>query len=334
MTCAPGDAGSRPAVVVLVAEDESMPAGMQAASDQAEVHLARTESDLEAAIGTADVLCVWDFRRARLAPVWDRARRLRWVHAASAGVDAVLFGELAESDVTVTNTRGVLDGAIAEYVLGAALALVKDLPATIRLQQQRRWVHRETERLAGRRLLVLGAGSIGREVGRMCRGAGMVVEGLGSRAREGDEVFEKVVGPGDLDEALSRADLAVACLPLTARTQGMIGARQFAAMPAGSRFINVARGPVVDEQALVDALRSGHLAGAALDVFAREPLDPGHPFWEMGQVIVSAHQAGDFIGWEQAFSRVFLDNLGRFRRGEPLHDVVDKHKMLPAGDRP
>ncbi|MBW3591706.1 MAG: D-2-hydroxyacid dehydrogenase [Actinobacteria bacterium] len=324
-------AGARTKVVVLVPEDEEMPPGLDPVTELADVHLARTDAELSEVIGEADILCVWDFRRPRLARFWPEASNLKWVHASSAGVDAVLFDELVRSDVLVTNTRGVLDDSIAEYVLGAILAFTKDLPTSIRLQQKGKWRHRDTERSAGRRVLVLGAGSIGRSVGRLCRCAGMVVEGLGSRSRPGDDVFEGVVGPDGLDEALGRAEFAVACLPLTAETRGMIGADQFAAMPPGSRFINVARGPVVDEDALVRALDSGHLAGAALDVFVQEPLPAGHPFWEMEQVIVTAHQAGDFVGWEEAFSAVFVENFRRFERGEQLNNVVDKERMLPPG---
>lgn len=308
-----------------------MPPGLDPVAESAEVLLVRTDAELAEVIGETEVLCVWDFRRPRLARYWPQASKLRWVHASSAGVDAVLFDELVDSDVVVTNTRGVLDDSIAEYVLGAILAFTKDVPTTIRLQQQRRWRHRDTERAAGRRVLVLGVGSIGRSVGRLCRCAGMVVEGLGSRPRPGDDVFEGVVGPDGLDEALGRAEFVVACLPLTAETRGMIGADQFAAMPPGSRFINVARGPVVDEEALVEALQSGHLAGAALDVFEQEPLPQEHPFWQMEQVIVTAHQAGDFVGWEEAFSAVFVENFKRFERGEQLNNVVDKRRMLPPG---
>lgn len=306
-----------------------MPPGLDAVVDAADVRLARTDEELAEVIGEAQVLCVWDFRRPRLAEFWSKAAQLRWVHASSAGVDAVLFDELVASDVVVTNTSGVLDGSIAEYVLGNILAFTKDLPTTIRLQEQHCWRHRDTERAAGRRVLVLGAGSIGRAVGRLCRCAGMVVEGVGSRPRAGDDVFERVVGPDSLQHVLSAADFVVACVPLTAQTTGMMGAPQFAAMPAGSRFINVARGPVVVEEALVAALDSGHLAGAALDVFEQEPLPEDHPFWRMEQVIVSAHQAGDFLGWEEAFSAVFVENFKRFERGEPLNNVVDKQRMVP-----
>lgn len=321
---------SRPVTIgVLIPEEEGMPPGLDPLFDRADVRLIRTDEELLQVVPEAQVMCVWDFRRPRLKEVWSEAAALRWVHASSAGVDAVLFPELAASDVVVTNTRGVLDDAIAEFVLANLLAFVKDLPATFRLQQQRDWRHRDTERLAGRRVLVLGAGSIGRSVARYCRAAGMRAEGLGSRPRSGDEEFEQVVGPEGLHEALSRADFAVVCLPLTAETKGMVGAEELAALPEGARLVNVARGPVVDEAALLASLRSGHLAGAALDVFEQEPLPADHPFWGMEQVIVSAHQAGDFIGWEEAFSAVFVENFERFVRGEALSNVVDKVRLLP-----
>ena len=320
-------------VAVLVDEDGDMPAGLDALGEVADVRLARGAAGLVEAVRDADVCCVWDVRRRWLAEAWPAVRRLRWVHAASAGVDAVLFPELVDSDVVVTNTRGVLDAAIAEWVLGAILMFVKDLHGTLRLQDRREWRHRDTERLAGRRVVVVGAGSIGQAVARLCRAAGMHVEGVAQVPRHGDDVFERVVGPGSLRQALSGADFAVVCVPHTAKTHRMIGAAELAALPPGARLVNVARGAVVDEGALLDALQSGRLAGAALDVFVREPLPADHPFWGMDQVVVSPHMAGDFAGWEEAFSAVFLDNFRRWQRGDPLSNIVDKAAaMAPVRD--
>ena len=304
-----------------------MPPGLGPLHELADVRLVRGDAQLTESLRDADVLLVWDFRQPRLGALLPRAHRLRWVHAASAGVDAVNVPELVDSDVVITNTRGVLDGAIAEWVLGVLLLFVKDLHGTLRLQHARRWRHRDSERLAGRRLLVVGAGSIGRAVARLCRAAGMWVGGVASRPRPGDADFDEVVGPDGLHAALADAEFVVVCVPLTVETHGMIGAHELAALPPGARLVNVSRGPVVDGPALLAALQSGRLAGAALDVFDEEPLPADHPFWTMDQVVVSPHMAGDFAGWEEAFSAVFLDNYHRWRRGEPLVNVVDKAKL-------
>lgn len=315
-------------VGVVVAEGEDMPPGLEGLSEEADVRLARSDDELVETVGEAEVLCVWDFRGQRLRQVWHEAVRLRWVHAASAGVDAVVFPELATSDVVVTNTSGVLDGAMAEWVLGVMLVFAKDLHTTFDLQRKRCWHHRDSERLADKRVLVVGAGSIGRSVGRLCRAAGTRVEGVARTPRAADPDFDRVVGPGELRAALSTADFVVICAPHTVETRGMIGAPELAALPPGARLINVGRGAVVDEAALLGALRSGRLAGAALDVFEEEPLPAHHPFWAMDQVIVSPHMAGDFAGWQEAFSRAFMENFRRWTRGEPLLNVVDKARVV------
>lgn len=323
-----GDGGQDVVVGVVVAEGADMPPGLNVLRDEAEVRLARSDDELAETVAEAEVLSVWDFRRQRLREVWPRAGRLRWVHTASAGVDAVVFPELAASDVVVTNTQGVLDGAMAEWVLGVMLVFTKDLHTTLDLQRRRCWRHRDSERLADKRVLVVGAGSIGRAVARLCRAVGTEVEGVARTPRPDDPDFDRVVGPDELLAALSTADFVVVCAPHTAETRGMIGASELAALPSGARLINVGRGPVVEETALLDALRSGRLAGAALDVFDQEPLPADHPFWAMDQVIVSPHMAGDFAGWEEAFSGVFVENFRRWRRGEPLLSVVDKTRAV------
>lgn len=329
-----GGGGGGIVVGVVVGEGEDMPPGLEGLQEEADVRLARSDQELAQTVGRMEVLCVWDFRRQRLRQVWPQAGRLRWVHAASAGVDTVVFPELAASDVVVTNTRGVLDDCIAEWVLGVMLVFAKDLGTTFELQRERCWHHRDSERLAGKRVLVVGAGSIGGAVARLCRAAGTRVEGVARAPRSGDPDFDRVVAPDELRTALSTADFVVVCAPHTVETRGMIGAPELAALPPGARLINVGRGPVVDERALLDALRSGRLAGAALDVFDEEPLPADHPLWAMDQVIVSPHMAGDFAGWEKAFSAVFVENFRRWTRGEPLLNVVDKARTVATRDSP
>jgi len=315
-----------PVVTVLSDGSEGRPPGLEPLHGQAQLHYATDGEQLEEVIGKTDVLLVTDFRTDILEPLWPRARRLQWIHATSAGVDALMFPALVDSGIPVTNARGIFDRAIAEYVLGAILAFAKDLPRSLELQSRQQWKHRDTRRIDGRKVLIVGAGSIGRATARLCTAAGMDVDGLARRAREEDTEFRRVYAADQLYTALGEADYVVVTAPLTDATQGLFDHGAFSAMKPGSYFINVGRGPIVQTDALLRAIESGHLAGAALDVFEQEPLPPEHPLWLQKNVIISAHMAGDFIGWREALSEQFLENFHRWLDGEPLLNGVDKTK--------
>ena len=330
---------SRPAVVVLYATNR--PSGLEPMAEAAELRYAASTDELRAALAGAQVLFVADFRSGMLRDAWAHARGLRWIHHGGAGVDPLLFPELVRSDVVLTNSGGVFDRAIAEYVLGLVLAFAKDLPRTFDLQRRHEWLHRESERINGKTVLVVGAGSIGREIGRLLHAAGMRVLGVARRARpaaargpagggssagDADAAFERVAGIDELQAVLPEADYVVLSLPLTLETRTLFGAAAFARMKPTARFINVGRGAVVDEAALVEALRSRRIAGAAPDVFTSEPLPSDHPLWEMPGVIVSPHMSGDFQGWPAVISALFVENFKRWHAGRPLLNVVDKER--------
>lgn len=282
-------------------------------------------AELPEALDGATALLVWDFSATGLADAWPAAADLEWMHLASAGVDRVLTPAVANSNVIVTNSRGVLDAAIAEYVLGLALAMAKDLPGTVLRQAEQRWEHRPTQRLAGTTALVVGPGSIGQAVGSQLVAAGVQVDAVGrsERAVVDGEPFGRVFGSADLAAVVSRYDLVIATAPLTEETRGLISASVLAAMRPSSRLVNVGRGQLVDEQALAEALQEGRLAGAALDVVQREPLPPAHPLWTCPGAIISPHMAGDVVGWRDELLALFLENLQRFQYGVPLLNVVD-----------
>lgn len=313
-------------LTILGAGSEERPPGIEAVMKEAEVRFARGTRELEKELSGTEALFVWDFRSTELRDAWHRADGLRWVHVAGAGVDAVLFPELVESDVTLTNSRGVFDRSIAEYVLGLMLLFTKDFQETFELQQRHEWVHRETEMLSGKRLLVVGAGPIGRTISRLARCFGMEADAVARTARARDEDFGRVFASEYLDEALGGVDYVVVAAPLTAQTEGMFGAAQFRRMKSDARLINVGRGPIVDQPALVEALQSGEISGAALDVFQEEPLPQDHPLWDMPQVFVSPHMSGDFVGWLEALGELFAENFRRWQKGEELINVVDKEK--------
>ena len=314
----------QPIIVIQGAASADRVPGIEAIACDAELRFAASAEALAEALPGAGILLGWDFSEANLRGVWPHAGDLRWIHWTGAGVDAVLFPELIESDVVLTNSRGIFDRAMAEYVLGLILSFAKRFPETTRHQDQRRWQHRLGELLSGSRVLILGAGSIGREIARLLTGAGLEVTGVGRRARASDDDFGVVHGREDLNAVLPEVDYVVIAVPLTDETRGMFGAAQLAAMKPTARLINVARGAVLDEVALADALRTGQIAGAALDVTAIEPLPDDSPLWSMPQVIISPHMSGDYVGYRDVVVSAFIDNFRRFRRGQPFLNVVDK----------
>jgi phosphoglycerate dehydrogenase-like enzyme len=283
-----------------------------------------TGDELASALPGAEVLLVWDFTSDAVRAAWPAADTIRWVHTASAGVDRVAFPELLSSDVVLTNSRGVFDLPIAEYVLALVLAFAKDLTGTLRLQENRTWRHRETERVAGRRAVVVGSGPIGRAIGRLLRAVGMRVDLVGRVERTGDPEFGTVFGQDSLLGLAAGTDYLVLAAPLTAQTRGMIDHTLLSALPPTARLINVSRGPLVMTDDLVAALRDGRLAGAALDVFETEPLPAASALWNTPGVVVSPHMSGDAHGWRTELVTLFTANFDRYARGQPLHNVVDK----------
>jgi phosphoglycerate dehydrogenase-like enzyme len=318
--------GHRPTVVVMGATAEEPPPGIDDAATMADLSFAASSPALADAIADADAVFAWHSVRELLPEAWPKAGRLRWIQSASDGVDWLLFPELVDSDVVVTNARGIFDQAIAEYVVGLMLAFAKGLLGVVEGQRQREWRHRPTELLAGKRLLVAGVGPIGRAIGRAGRDLGMDVRGVGRRARSGDDVFESIAGSDGLASAAGWADYVVDALPGTPATHHLFDASVFGSMRRNARFINVGRGTTVVEEALIDAIREERIGGAGLDVFDREPLPPDSPFWELPNTIVSPHMSGDFEGWLEAVVRLFVENLRRFVAGGPLLNVVDKRE--------
>ncbi|MBQ1081851.1 MULTISPECIES: D-2-hydroxyacid dehydrogenase [unclassified Nocardiopsis] len=331
----------RPRLVVLRGED--LPPGHERIDDHprlGEVVYA-TADELSATLPGADVLLVWDLFTEALADSWSKADSLKWVHAATTGVDNLMFPGLVESDVLVTNSRGVFDEHIAEYVLGLVISFAKDFQGTWDLQRERQWRHRETERVAGRRVLVVGTGPIGRAIARKLTAVGMDVRGSGSHARDGDPDFGSVAesslaepgadGGRTLLDELPEADYVVVAAPLTESTRGLVGREFLDLMKPTARLVNIARGPIVVQSDLVAALDRGAIAGAALDVFEREPLKAINPLWGLPGSVVSPHMSGDVVGWREDLVELFLDNLARYLDGRGPRNVVDKSRGYVPG---
>lgn len=259
------------------------------------------------------------------------APNLRWVQATSAGVDRYLSNAaLMEDDrIVFCNMQGMHGPTIADHVFGKLLVLTRDL--RIHAQDARRgeWNRQGSEvfepvALEGRTMLVVGLGGIGREVAKRAKGFGMTVWATKRRATEPPPYVDRQETSDQLMAMLPEADVVVLCVPLTDETRGMIGAEQFNVMQDGSYLINIARGPVVDTDALMVALQDGTLAGAGLDVTDPEPLPAEHPLWQIENLIITPHVAARSSLTRDDWSELYRENLRRFAAGEPLLNVVDK----------
>ncbi|WAH97267.1 D-2-hydroxyacid dehydrogenase [Arthrobacter sp. MMS18-M83] len=311
----------RPVVAVLYRE--TLPPRLGEIEELAEVRLT-TADGLANALDGADVLYQWHSFSPALKKNWAAASSLRWVHVSAAGVSQRLFDELIQSDVVYTNSRGVLSRAIAEFALGFVLDLAKDAQRSFRFQQQQRWQHRVTRKIQGQSVLVVGTGSIGRETARLFRAVGMAVSGAGRTVRSHDDDFDVIYSSADLANVVHDFDYLLLAAPLTAETRGLVNVDVLASMKPSAHLINVGRGERVHTGALTEALASGSIAGAALDVVHPEPLPGGHPLWSMENVIITPHLSGDAENYLDDLSKLFLENLGRFVKSEPLLNVVDK----------
>ncbi|MGI9462921.1 MAG: D-2-hydroxyacid dehydrogenase [Aestuariivirgaceae bacterium] len=306
------------------AEASDVP-GLDAAAQGLDVVFAPGGDALAAHLPGTRILLGWDFRGKELADSWHRADSLDWIHWCGAGVDAVLFPELVQSDVILTNSRGLFDRAMAEYVLCYMLSEAKLLRQSFELQSRREWKNRFTTKLAGQRALVFGVGSIGREIARLLQAVGVSVAGVGRSARPGDDCFDAIYAGDDVLDKVSKADWLIGVMPATKQTDRYFGKQFFAAMHQGARFINLGRGQAVDEAALLAVLGDNTIAGAMLDVFDNEPLPPENPLWQAPNLFVSAHMSGDYEGYFVDIAQMFFDNLARYQGRQPLHNVVDKN---------
>lgn len=267
-------------------------------------------------------------------PGWSRsfystlrkAAGLKWLHVFNAGVDAPIFTELMQRGVRLSTSSGTNAEAVANSALAGLLALSRGLPGWMQLQRERRWRKRTRAEappdLRGQTMLLLGAGAIGGHIATVARAIGLhVVVVRRSAAREGDPAHE-THPPSALASLLPRADWLVIACPLTPQTRGLIDADALSVLPAGAHLVNIGRGEVVDQPAMIDALACGRLAGAYLDVFDPEPLPPESPLWDMPSVIVSPHDAASAAGNDRRVFELFRENLGRWQAGQVLENEI------------
>jgi D-2-hydroxyacid dehydrogenase (NADP+) len=279
-----------------------------------------TPSDLERITIAFFSPDAWPDRATNFMGTCTRAPNLRWLHTMSAGTDHPVFAALRSRGVTVTNSAGAAAPSIAQTVILYLLALSRDLPRTLRDQVDRRWAPGPSVDLHGMRLGIVGLGAIGAETARLAQGFGMEVVGVRRRPR-GDEPC--TTWPDDrLSDLLGWAEAVVVTAPLNDDTRGLFDAEAFAAMRAGAWFVNVGRGEIVDEAALVDALERGHLGGAGLDVFVTEPLPADSPLWHAPNLIITPHSSGNTDRTKLRSVDQFVANLRRRVAGEPLAGVT------------
>jgi glyoxylate/hydroxypyruvate reductase len=277
-----------------------------------------TRAEAEPHVADAEILYAWNFPRELL----PRAKRLRWVQNMGAGVERFMVPELPRR-VMVTRVAGIFGPWMAEYVVGWCLWFTQRTELFRAQQREGRWRQVDPLRLHGATLCIVGLGDIGRAIARAARGLGMRVSGVTQSGKKASDV-ERVYRARDIKTALPAADFVVLTVPLTPATRHLVGAPELAVMKPSAWLVNIARGPIVDEAALVQALSAKRLAGAVLDVFDEEPLPPGHPLWTLDNVVITPHISGPSTPGEIA--PIFNDNLRRYLSGRPLRFQVDRKR--------
>ena len=259
----------------------------------------------------------------------SRAPRLKWIHIQGAGIDEFKATGMLESNVVVTNGKGTMAPFIAEHVLAFIFTMAKNVPRLLNIKQSRKWERFKTMDLHQKTVGIIGLGAIGSEIARLSKGVGMRVIAIKRSAtrREADvSGIDELYPRGDLIQLLSESDFVVISAPLTEETEGMIGERELRAMKSTAYLINVARGKIVDESALIKALKEEWIAGAGIDAFDIEPLPSDSEFWELPNAILSCHMSGNTIKSRDREMELFCENLRRFLAGEQLLNVIDKQK--------
>ena len=277
----------------------------------------------------AEIAITWSVRPEQI----KAARKLRWIHSPAAAVHQLMFPELVNSGITLTNAREAHGPVVAEHVIAQIFALAKKIPDAVRLQQKREWGQQRmwdelprVREIAGATVGLIGLGSIGRSVARSAKALGMRVIAAREHAEKGSEVADAVYGPTETDEIFRQADYVVLAAPITESTKGIANAERLSLMKPDACLINVGRGPLVDETALATALREKKIGGAALDVFPKEPLPPESPLWDLPNLLITPHTAALTEKlWERHYA-LFSENLRRYLNNQPLLAVVDKKK--------
>jgi len=292
------------------------------------VHL-HNYKHLSAEIVDAEILIAWSIRPEQVSA----AKKLRWIHSPAAAVNQLMFSEIVDSEIVITNAREVHGPVVAEHVIALIFALAKKIPQSAVLQQKHLWGQQvlwdeqpRIREVSGATLGMVGLGSIGRSVVKSAKALGMRVIAVREHPEKGSEGADQVVPPAQIDEVFRQADYIVLAVPVTASTTAIANAERLALMKPDACLINVGRGPLVDEPALIQALVEKKIGGAALDVFPQEPLPADSPLWDVPNLLLTPHTAAltDKL-WDRHYA-LFSENLRRYLAAQPLLAVVDKRK--------
>jgi phosphoglycerate dehydrogenase-like enzyme len=280
-------------------------------------------------IADTDIFIGWSLRPDQLAG----AKRLKWIHSPAAAIHQLMYPELINSSVVITNSTGVHGPVVAEHAIAVLLALAKRLPQAMRYQAKKTWSQEilwnerpRPREVAGATAVVIGMGGIGREFAARARGLGLKVLAVRENPAKGRGLADAVFGPDKIEEVLSQADYVLLCTPVTPATKHIINAARLKKMKPDAYLINVARGTLIDERALIAALKERQIAGAALDVFEQEPLPADSEFWSLDNVLITPHTAAVTEQlWDRHYDLI-VENLRRFLDGQPLLNQVDKQR--------
>jgi phosphoglycerate dehydrogenase-like enzyme len=316
-------------ITVLVLADPAAPAlrKLDSIGPGVTVKIGKTAEALGDAVADSRVLFNWTGSKSCVRQIMERAPKLEWIHAMYAGLDRSLFPELVASPIPLTNSSGIFSQSLGEFVMLGMLYFAKDVLRMTKAQAERRWEVYDKLEIHKKTVGIVAHGDIGRAVAWRAKAMGMrVLAQRKNRApRPGDEHVDKVYGIDGLQAMLPECDYIAVTAPLTPETTGMIGNREFELMKPSAVILNVGRGPVIDEPSMIEALRTKRIRGAALDVFDVEPLAPDSPFWSLDNVLISAHSADHVENWVEDAVEFFVEQFSRWRKGEPLKNVVNKH---------
>ncbi|MFQ6095246.1 MAG: D-2-hydroxyacid dehydrogenase [Candidatus Bathyarchaeia archaeon] len=294
-------------------------------SERVKVEKCLDKEEILKAVKDAEIIVGWLFD----SEIFHAATSLKWFHAASAGVERFLFKEFVESPVILTNSSGIHRAPMAEVAMAFILCFAKNLPGFMSLKAKKKWARRgdplrDVDELTGKTLGVLGLGNVGMEVSSRGKCFGMRVMAVDCRTVRRPTYVDEVMGLWGLDRILTKSDYLVITVPLTSETRHMIGERELRLMKSDAYLINVSRGAVVDQGALVKALKEGWIAGAGLDVFEEEPLPEDSELWDLENVIITPHISGGTPHYAERLTDIFCENLKRYLEGRPLINLVDK----------
>jgi phosphoglycerate dehydrogenase-like enzyme len=294
----------------------------EAVSSQLRAVAARSETELAAEIVDADIV----FGRLPREPFLT-AENLKWVQSIGVGFETMLYDEMIESNVVITNTAGAFDAAMAEHALALILSWTRGIISSERNRNTRHYTREiPVSQIEGRHVCVLGLGTIGRNVSVRLHHMGMHVAAVDAQVSSPPEGVDELASPDQMHATLEKSDFVVVSLPLTSGTKGLVNASCFDSMPDHAFLVNVSRGPIVNEPDLVEALQSGDIAGAGLDVFEEEPLPESSPLWDMPNAVITPHLGGKSAEGYKNMREIFCENLRRYVKDTPLLNVVDKRK--------